>query len=453
MAIDITLYAFSKRENSTKLPDIAGYTISGEIKHGCSIVAPVIHIKNAGLLPLNYNYCYIPSFKRYYYINDWTIEGGIWSASLNVDALASWRSNILNSSEYVLRNSKTYDNSIIDNFYSTKSKVTKQMDSVTFFDGTNLSTGSFIVGILGGGTLGVTYYLMTLTQFQQIINKLTDDPTYLDIKDISNELVKGLVNPFQYFTRAYFLPFGNNWIGGISAPDVQVGWWKTGVSCNRIKEDNTIGLSKSFTIPKHPQASSRGVYLNGAPFSRYSINFMPFGNIVLDANLLKDATTLNVNTYTDVLTGDTILKIYADDVIVGTASANVSASIPLSSVTSNVGGMVTSLVGAASSFLMGDYLSTAGNVGNALDSALPQANTRGSQGGFMTAKEQCSLISEFYELVPEDLEHRGRPLCQKKTLSTLTGYTVVADADLKAPCTRAEIQTIKNYMEGGFYIE
>lgn len=52
---------------------------------------------------LKYNYCYIPKTGRYYYITGIHAEGGQVIFDLTVDVLQSWSSDILDSTQYVIR--------------------------------------------------------------------------------------------------------------------------------------------------------------------------------------------------------------------------------------------------------------------------------------------------------------------------------------------------------------
>lgn len=64
MALSVTLYTFSKRLNSTKIPPSAeGLTVKAVLKDNTSIIRPELEVvENV----TTYNYAYIPSFSRYY---------------------------------------------------------------------------------------------------------------------------------------------------------------------------------------------------------------------------------------------------------------------------------------------------------------------------------------------------------------------------------------------------
>ena len=131
--VHCTLYKISKKTNSTRRPeDIAGIFSAernGEFKGRQSLLAPVVDfvgvtettIPPAGQDPETYaprfNYAYIKEFERYYFITEWTFEGGIWTAQMSVDVLATYRDEILAMNAYVLRSSSYHNPKVIDTIF------------------------------------------------------------------------------------------------------------------------------------------------------------------------------------------------------------------------------------------------------------------------------------------------------------------------------------------------
>lgn len=77
-------------------------TLTGEVeqdirlKDKVNMVNPVIMLKSSTII--NKNYCYIPSFNRYYFIQDVVIlNNNIQELYLKCDVLESFKSDILNS--------------------------------------------------------------------------------------------------------------------------------------------------------------------------------------------------------------------------------------------------------------------------------------------------------------------------------------------------------------------
>ena len=70
--LEIKLYTFGKRENSTARPD-GGVSFQARIWDGVGILSPqiVFSFQDNTTNPTAYNYAYIPDFNRYYFIRDW----------------------------------------------------------------------------------------------------------------------------------------------------------------------------------------------------------------------------------------------------------------------------------------------------------------------------------------------------------------------------------------------
>lgn len=119
---NIYLYHFTKKVNSTKVPNVSPDTFQCLMRTGSSIVNPVIEIRlpqNSDML--TYNYAYIPSFgSRYYFIDDIVYDTGIYVLYLSVDVLATYKTDIKDSTQFILRAANLYNYNIIDTAYLTK---------------------------------------------------------------------------------------------------------------------------------------------------------------------------------------------------------------------------------------------------------------------------------------------------------------------------------------------
>ena len=61
-----------------------------------------------------YNYMYIPKFNRYYFIESISTEGGLIRVNGKVDVLYSHKSDILSSSQYILRQQTNNNSPYLD---------------------------------------------------------------------------------------------------------------------------------------------------------------------------------------------------------------------------------------------------------------------------------------------------------------------------------------------------
>ena len=91
-------------------------------------------------------------------------------------------------------------------------------------------------------------------------------------------------------------------------------------------------------------------------------------------------------------------------------------------------------------------------IGDYLQSKFPVISSLGSNGN-TAFFNQFAIIAEFIEIVDEDLADRGRPLCQVKTISSLSGYLECINPDPQIACSESELSEIIGYMTRGFYYE
>lgn len=506
MGLTVRFWAFAKRENATTRPNDSGASATYTnviLKDDCSVVNPALKLK----VPLStrvydWNYCRIQEFDRYYYVTDWMWQEGLWIAELQVDVLASFRDRIGQQQVYVLRAASAYDGDIIDTTYPcTAAAPTYQssaVDNPYAIGGSGGSSlgGSFIVGIVNrySDNGAVSYYAMTTSQFQEFCGKLYNYASGwldIDVTEISENLQKALVNPFQYIVSCIYLPIPVSSLpGATSRATIYFGWWYVNLSSaakvvySFYHVDNTISL----TIPRHPSASTRGSYLNLSPYSFYTLRCYPFGTVDIDSEAIAGYNTLDLYFNVDVVTGAAELNIAVNgkNNPIRTMSGQVGVSIPTASIMvdyTNLGKSTAIVAGAAAVAQVGSgsggffqnirekWGNFVGNVRagnwqqigqNAKESitkisssalaAKATVEVMGQQGtASIFYTQTLSLSGRFLPVASEDFDHRGRPLCQVRTINTLQGFILCADADIIIPCTDREKSAIQAAMEGGFY--
>ena len=128
--MEIKLYYNSSDNRCSKKNITDEFSISGTLRETTSVINPEITITSA--VPLRYNYCYIPSLKRYYYINDIvSVKNGVWKLTMEVDPLMSFKGDILalkvvvskqsspaNGDEYIDDGSLVTDNLMFKTVYN-----------------------------------------------------------------------------------------------------------------------------------------------------------------------------------------------------------------------------------------------------------------------------------------------------------------------------------------------
>lgn len=461
-------YQFAKRTNSTKRPS-GGHEFGIDLKAPCNIINPEIKIASQSD-PTGYNYCYLPTFSRYYWVKNWTYSEGLWTASLTVDTLASYREQIGNSTEYVARSSARFDGTISDGLYPATAKV---QSVTTAFQGgfaETISGGFFVIGFIAknANSVGaVTYVVMTPKNAKKLSAKLLTDVSYLSIDnaEISDSLTKILFNPYQYIVGCNYFPFS---IAKITAhlplvSSVDVGWWSVDIPCWILGEDNNnLTESVSVAIPKHPQAASRGGYCNASPYTDYTIFLQPFGVIPLDASKLWGAATLSIQYTVDLFTGDSILRVFTDtNQLLHETTAKLGVPIQLSNITFDVpsgGGLLQTGIAAAfgglQAALTGGSFSDVGNgILNAAQATNADVASKGATGSTIAFDSVPYMVARFKILVDDNNTDHGRPLCKRVQISTIPGYIMVDDPDIALTATAEEIDSVKSYMKNGFFYE
>lgn len=325
--MNIQLWSFDKKRNSTKRPTGAGATMTGELKEDFTLTGLEVTFNLGALLNTpTFNYCYIPNLRRYYFITDWYYTKGLWVAVCAVDVLATYKTEIGNSRQYVTRAYSSYDPDIIDTAYiTTCDNIIRNNDSMTSttFWGASAwgNNGTVVIGTIGAnsGAVGpVSYYAMSVSSFASLMDTMLSGISWMGISatEISEELQKALINPTQYIVSCRWYPIlYSGFTQGTAVTAVKLGWWSFAASARLLSTISSAWVNRNneLTIPHHPQTAMnpRLAYLDMAPFSYYMLKFLPFGVFEIDTTELYDKTYLGLNVDVNLMTGDAVLKVSA----------------------------------------------------------------------------------------------------------------------------------------------
>ena len=466
MSFTVDLFRFSKKENSTARPGSSPASFPCRLREPSGILNPSIML-DLGLVqdPSGYNYAYIPEYGRYYWINEWTFERACWVASMSVDVLASWRDYIGAESLYVLRSSAAYDGNVMDRHYPAKvNQLKTRTRAENPWNITSLTEGCYVLGTVSShGSHGSIQYwaippdYMANLCLSLMTNVVTTGNTFSEA-DGSFALQKNLIDPFSYIKSCVWVPFDAVTASGqYTAQNVIL--YEYGLN-NTIGYDfpaNRTGTVKGSiridNIPRHPQAASRGNYMNCAPFTHAELIFPPFGVIQLDTVMLANNSYIDLNYTFDCITGMCILEVVMGGSVTNRIEAQVGVPVQLSQVRTDLMGIVSGVATVAGSAFTGNVMGAAAGIGSTLESAMPRISTMGSAGGWSDLLGDIWLNQYFNYAVDEDIQHHGRPLCQNRVISSIPGYILVQDGDISIPGTIDENSSIKAYLEGGFFYE
>lgn len=504
----------NKKINSTALFDYQNYGIRYDctLKENCDILNPVLILKLSNedrKALITYNYAVIEwGFKaRYYFINDFTFKNAILEVTLNEDYLASWKTDMLASTQYVLRSASSGDSALPDTKYplrATQPTVVVGRYAENDLQPVSASYGVYIVGVVNkvGSVAGcVEYYAMSYLVFMSFCQKLFYLPTQWGNSgsDIADGLKKAITDPFQYIISCIWLPYSVNdfvnrgIVDSAGSQNVYVGYDTIALSVTCYPFSNSVLNAEftnviSVTTPAHPQAATRGIYLNREPYTRYFLSFYPFcGLIDIDGSKLK-ATTYFVYTV-DLRTGKGILSICSDisgsswadwkpSQIIRSLEAQIGVPIPIAAIqtalpntlaeflmnaaiagTAQFGGF-EQMVNTLSSDFAGDVgigtvppqgtsahkayeramasgkvttvesgksalLGDLAKIGTAALSMKSTLEMIGSQGTIsLNSRNPFAFWALCYTQTDENRALFGRPLCRSVVLNTLSGFTM-----------------------------
>ena len=486
----VYFWNYSKKTNSTGHP-----SVSGSVDHyDCDlldlsgILTPTLQLN--GRNPTIYNYAYIEDFHRFYYVNNWRYNLGLWTCELMVDVLASWEADIKSSALYVLRSASKWDNSIRDTVYPMLSGNLYSDSSLPNPFNTSYGNGYFVVGIVNTdtSTIGaISYYSFTSSQFRSFMYSLMSDIDSYGMFDISSDLTKLLANPFQYIVSCRWMPLQPP--GGTAVSNVPIGWWSMNVSASRLGASSIIeGDLTGLTVPRHPQRD-RGTWLDQEPYSSYYLVFAPFGAFNLPPENMLLADTLNFHWSVDYITGAAVLEVKSGGALVTRVEGKIGAEIALAQMAPQVENMVSALFtkpaaqpengSGSASWLdvtlseIGDKMSGARReviqtpqtkleaaaetiitgIANAWLSDFCPAQISGQNGGVSGGRFNVALHAWFKLIADETLYEKGRPLCQYTQLYGMTGFIQCGESDVSIPCTKPELEAIKLHLVSGMYLE
>lgn len=329
MSIQANFYKNNKRVNSTKIPAMStgDFAVTVELKEVTNLFTPtliitrdVFHDSQDNLInPMEYNYVYLPDFSRYYFVRSWSWILGRWECDLEVDVLASFKTQIGNTTAYVLRSASAADTRLIDTKYPTKGDM--KASSVTYgtmwetdLSSSNVANGFFVLGIVNNdtGAIGATaYYAVNAAGMRKFMAELYASPSWMNITDasISTDLQKMLMNPIQYIVSCQWIPYQLlNASSLTQIYTIPVGWWSVTINSNDPFYKLTgsslkMSFAKVFDIPVHPQATGNFLWLKNSPYSNYQIQFYPFGVFPIDAAKLIGYDKIYCNVELDLVTG------------------------------------------------------------------------------------------------------------------------------------------------------
>lgn len=450
-------YKFSKRKNSTAVPNGQGNERTLTLKNGSSIITPTFLVAGESF---DYNYC---SFNgRYYWITDITsVRNELWEVQCRVDVLSSWKNEILNSKAFVKYSSSDNNQNIKDgrNVVTSNVERTASYLNMQLFD----INGSYILATLSGpaseainNSFSVLYgmeagSLGALAQEFNSPDALTAIRQYFD-------------NPTETIVFCRWLP--RNLIGGPTRIiPIKFGDYESSVTGTLIEENYATEIG-DITIPWQ-----KSDFRNYEPYSSAILYLPGVGNVSIPLSSLAGLDVLSIQCVMDYVTNQIHYQV-TDGTganIIGTYSGSVGVDIPISAIQSgNVGGILAGIGGIAGGIgavaTGGMSLGAAAAIGGGLYAAGVSSLSQNIRaigsfsGGYNVKAGGTTIHLEIFrnQSVQEPNEYVdtiGNPCMKTRNISGLSGYCQTEDFQVSGNMLDTEKSEINNLMNGGVYIE
>lgn len=464
----VNFYSLNKKINSTQRPGTYVKREDCKLKDPCNILRPIIRVTG-----FNYsenfkeiNYAYINTFGRYYWITDKTIiNNDIQQLTLEVDVLATYKTDIGNYQPYLKRSSN--DNYIkeyaYDNLIKPQAKIRKTGQVIINTD-FSLSNPMTVMGFsgapAGGGGVGTTNFIKTGDKPENILAVVYNDNSLVRcINDhfggwikLGDSVILCKVFPFSFTTH--------------ETSSVYVGQWHI-----NIDDAQSFDVNQFSTVLANSRRWAKTYTLtlpgNDSPyddFRKYDGNWcklilrVPFiGKIELPATILQ-YNKLDIVYCIDLITGIGEVNIKAWDPVdvettsiytVGTYNVTMGFDVPISNYSTNFPEIASNVLSGNAPGVVFDILQPPIDV-----------NTI-TQASGMACFDIANITLDYIYYDTESIGYKsikGRPAMTKLTdsqsISTVGGYVEVLDSNIEVDnATLSEKESINNYLNNGFYYE
>ena len=470
----VKFWNFSKRENSTAVPAAAAaQTLTCKLKTDSGILNPTVEVGlGMSFNPSSLNYAQIVDYGRYYFVTDWTWSEGLWVASLQVDPLASYKSDIGASTRYVLRAASAWDKTIVDTQYPPKAdRQLDVVDTASFSFDQDLSSSGYVLGVAArdsDAAGAITYYTLTAQQIRDLVSYMLISPTDVwttSFTTWTDILYRSIYSPFDYIKSCKWFPLINF---PLTSVPLKFGNYTSSVQGQVLDLDaaNWITMTRTLNMPTG-WSMLEGKYKT-KPYASLYVVFNPFGVIEIDPAEVSDASSLSLTIYPDYISGDCMLKISkvtgSGTIFLTQLTARIGIDINLSAASVDLGGMLRGgvAIGAALAGAFTGGTSLAASVGLAAGGAADfsmastptMSHSVGMTMGYVRALEgTASLIYSHVDFVSSSPTEFGFPLYADHQIGTLSGYIKCGDGDVQIGALAEERSAIREYMTGGFYYE
>lgn len=467
--MQVTFFKFSKRRNSTAAPSNGGDEKTVTLKNGCSFLSPTFLLSEN---TFDYNYCLFNA--RYYWVTDITsVRNNLFEVQCSVDALASWKSDILSTAAFVKYSASDNDQNITD----SRNAVTIQKQigySVATSENGVFSPiwqsqgGIFILATMGSVDSDVVMqsftglYVVDGGQLSELAKILNSD-------ELLQQLINFFMNPTDTVVFCRWFPVGPEF-AGINTAHVSFGNYITSIIATLLTKNYTTDIL-DIDIPWQKDDFRRV-----EPFSSGNLYLAGVGSVPINLSAISNAETLSIHVTVDFVGNQVHYGVFNTKTgdLVGTYSGTLGADIPVSNVqVGNVGGVLSSAAGmliaagvgynnvmAGESGLSAMAAIAGGAVTGVMASNTQLARSSGNFGGGYSVYSGQGVLptltitrSLSVQEPSEYVNTIGNPCMKTRQINGLSGYCQTEGFQVSGDMTETEKSEINSMMDGGVYIE
>ena len=370
--MQVVLYStFTKAKNSTVQPAAGAdsVTLTGILKDESSMIDPVIKIDVRQFTGDNktikrFNYARIPEYGRYYFVTRKVWVNGFWEFHMHTDVMGTWRTVIGSTYQYIARSAHLSD--VDDSMIQPQLKPIYNKYAITdpFSDHPDISggmagvgNGSYVVVLAGAPSNAPTgsatvinnTYVLDRVQFDALRTELSTTAfTGIDpaTDDITDNVAKVLINPFQYVIRSFYIPISkSDLMGNYTDSRIKYGWYSLNTMGAEVFSPLRLITLYNGAWPKHPSATDArhsGRMWRLSRWSKYYLQYPMIGTLEIPSDELIDTDRGYIHAILDVCSGEVFIQFgsyvynplqqtYVLDKTLVLARQNWSIDMPLSS--------------------------------------------------------------------------------------------------------------------------
>ena len=472
--MNITVYtSFSKRKNSTKQPTGGTLVSNVELKKSTSIHSPTFILGAITGVTME-SITYVKAFGNYYYVGDISVTPhGYFEIACSEDPMASNKTAILASTQYVLYSASSYDYMIPDG------RIVSNSNEVTIVghdcnDFTLDTTGCFVITCLNckHGNYFTTAYILNETNLMHLAWYFDSD-IWSGIGTIETWFETVVGAGYEAIISLKWIPVKYADITGTAEVI-----WIGNHDVDWIDNDNNHITVEGKRVPGGGGSTLSSVgniyptwhYLNdwrlAKPYTSAKLYLPGYG--MVDINPIEFRTSITFRYAIDMLSGDCTVYLYGNgNKLVSTITFNIAVDIPIAQLSTKGLSPMFSLIGSGAAFagavatggfagVAGMAASAAGLAKSTSDMFVQTPSYKGAQGGrSWTGMATPGALETYIDTMDlnEFISTQGRPLMQEVQLSTLSGFCQCANASVELNCMESDRDYVNSCLNSGFYIE